>query len=449
MRYLPVLMIGALLAGCASAPKQPPATPRAAPKATDDQVVRGVGNLRKLVALPVVVEQGSCDWPDVARDLDESAIRFLRDWKGYELVRPAQGDDAAWTLAQELGAWQEKNADAGRPPAELRAKVLVAGENAGADGVLVIHASPECPGGANAGLLTLPARLAGSLNRTLSAGIYETERGTLLWQQHVRPPGWDATRYGAQQPPRFETRQAGEALFSPIENAAPAVLRGPPKPRKATPPAAPEVVVTPAREPTALSPTVLTPPAGTPSADAAPPRSAGAPPAPESAASTPAPEPVAASTPSQPAAATPAVSATVPGATAPSAATAMPVEGAAPALPAPVGSGEPAAPARPEPPAAATTPLAAPATAPTRSPAALPPPEPTGAPPAAAPPPLTPPDAAPRAPIAIPAPAAEPIPALPPPESPASPRLPDTPAMPATPEPPADEPPAPRPPIRT
>lgn len=278
MRHLALLLIAAALLACGSPPQRPASPGKAAPRATDDQVVRGVGNLRRLVALPVVVEQGSCDWPDVARDLDEAAIRFLRDWKGYELVRPAD-TTAAWALAREVGAWQEKAGGAGKPPADLRARLMVAGEEAAADGVLVVHSSPECPGGTDASLLTLPARLAGSLNRSLSAGVYEAERGTLVWHNRIRPPGWDPGRYGAQPPPRFETRQAGESLFAPIENAVPAVLKPPPRPPKpAAEPAASAVVVTPAREPTALAPTPLPSGAGAAPGSLPPPETA-APPA--------------------------------------------------------------------------------------------------------------------------------------------------------------------------
>jgi len=260
-----LLTIG--LSACSSSPELPASATRALPGAPDDQVARGVGNLRRLAALPVVIEQGSCTWPEVARELDESSIRYLRDWKGYELVRPAQLDPS-WQLARRLGQWQEEDIGQGKPPADLRAQIVSTGRDSGADGILVVHASPECPGGAEAGLLTLPARLAESVNRTLSAGVYEAERGTLVWHRHIRPPGWDPTRYGSGPPPRFETRQAAEALFGPIENAVPAVLRPAPKaPPKPEPPAA---VVTPAKEATPMVPVPTTPPAEPAAAPPAP-----------------------------------------------------------------------------------------------------------------------------------------------------------------------------------
>jgi len=283
-----LLTIG--LSACASSPELPASATRALPGAPDDQVARGVGNLRRLAALPVVIEQGSCTWPEVARELDESSIRYLRDWKGYELVRPAQLDPS-WQLARRLGQWQEDDIGKGKPPADLRAQIVSTGRDSGADGILVVHASPECPGGPEAGLLTLPARLAESLNRTLSAGVYEAERGTLVWHRHIRPPGWDPTRYGSRPPPRFETRQAAEALFGPIENAVPAVLR--PAPKAQPKPEPPAAVVTPAKEATPMVPVPTTPPAGatppspTPSASGAaapapapPAEQAAAPPAP-------------------------------------------------------------------------------------------------------------------------------------------------------------------------
>lgn len=261
MNRIAVLLASLALASCGSSPEMPARAPSAVASSPEDQVVRGVGNLRRLLVLPVVVDQGSCNWPEVARDLDESAIRFLRDWKGYELVRPAQLDDA-WKLARRLGEWQEGDVDKGRPPSELRTRLIATGTDAGADGVVAIHASPECPGGAEAGLLTLPSRLAESLNRTLSAGVYEAATGNLYWHRHIRPPGWDPVRYGSRPPPRFETRQAAEGLLGPIENAVPAVLKAPPKPRPAPKPAAPEGTAppqAPAQPPDASAATVASP----------------------------------------------------------------------------------------------------------------------------------------------------------------------------------------------
>jgi hypothetical protein len=429
LRYLILLLMAAALLGCgASARRSAPAV-EAAPRAPDDQVVRGVGNLRRLLALPVVVEQGSCDWPDVARDLDEAAIRFLRDWKGYDIVRPAELG-ATWTLARQVGVWQEKDAGKGKPPADLRARLMEAAEALAADGVLVIHAAPECPAGAGAGLLTLPARLAGSLNRSLSAGIFEAERGTLIWHNQIDPAGWDPGRYGARPPPRFETRQAGEALFAPIENAVPAVLKAPPRPRKVpAEPAASAVVVTPAREPTALAPTPLAPAAGT-SPPAAPAAPAEAPPLPTVA---PAPEPPAAPVSDTPPAATP------PG-------TAVPVPESPPApeagTPAAAGQSPPASegsstPVQGTPPETSgpTPPLPSPEPAvpgpmaePAAGPSAAPPSEPSASPPP---------------------PTGEPVPALPAPETPASPRPPEQPVAPQAPPDPDVEPPPMKAPIRT
>ncbi|MCU0971107.1 MAG: hypothetical protein MUF57_04770 [Gammaproteobacteria bacterium] len=100
MSRIAVVLAGLVLASCGSSPEMPARVPGVA-SSPEDQVVRGVGNLRRLLVLPVVVDQGSCNWPEVARDLDESVVRFLRDWKGYELVRPAQLDDA-WKLARRL-----------------------------------------------------------------------------------------------------------------------------------------------------------------------------------------------------------------------------------------------------------------------------------------------------------------------------------------------------------
>jgi hypothetical protein len=286
-----VVLAGLVLASCGSSPEMPARVPGVA-SSPEDQVVRGVGNLRRLLVLPVVVDQGSCNWPEVARELDESVVRFLRDWKGYELVRPAQLDDA-WKLARRLGEWQEGDVGKGRPPPELRTRLIAAGTDAHADGVVAVHASPECPAGTDAGLLTLPSRLAESLNRTLSAGVYEAATGTLYWHRHIRPPGWDPVRYGSRPPPRFETRQAAEGLLGPIENAVPAVLKPAPKPRPAprpegaaVAPAQPAAGATPQAAPSeppttapAVPPTVPAAEPLSPPGAAQPPAAAGGPPA--------------------------------------------------------------------------------------------------------------------------------------------------------------------------
>ena len=140
LRYLALMLIAAALLGCGAPARRSATAVEAAPRAPDDQVVRGVGNLRRLLALPVVVEQVSCDWPEVARDLDEAAIRFLRDWKGYDIVRPADLD-AAWTLARQVGAWQENDAGKGKPPADLRARPFRL--RTGAAGVALVGGGPD------------------------------------------------------------------------------------------------------------------------------------------------------------------------------------------------------------------------------------------------------------------------------------------------------------------
>jgi hypothetical protein len=409
MRHLALLLIGILITGCGTAPK-PPGTPAGtAPRAADDQVVRGVGNLRKLLALPVVVQPAGCDWPDVARDLDEAAVRFLRDWKGYELVRPADPIAAA-ALAGQIGAWQEKSATSRTPPVELRARLGAAAERAGTDGVLVVHAAPECPRGPEAGLLTLPARLAGSLDRTLSAGIYDAATGALVWQNQIRPTAWDPARYGAQPPPRFETRQAAEALFAPIENAIPAVLETAPPPRRSAMPTPAAVEVKPAREPTALTPDPLPPPSGTGQPLSPPAAEPGATPAPGLAPAPPTapPTPTSESGTPDPAPAQESPSAAAAAAAAESLAPAAPVAPAAPAAPAATEQ------TTPVPSAAAGTGPGVPPAAPTTSPVTPPPSEaPPGAgaplpnlptpegpaplPPAGGGPPPTSPDAAPDA----------------------------------------------------
>jgi len=237
VRRRATLAIAAVLAlalgGCASGPAEREVhTP-----ASSEQAARPVGELRRILLLPVVFEPGQCRWPDGAARLDSSTVLFLQDWKGYEVLRAAPGDPAIARRASALAAWQSENPDGGVLPPPLQRDL---GELAGpgtADGVLVVHATPRCGGYTTQALQAVaravPGSIGGAPAHTLSATLFDAARGAAAWQRQITPQAWvDPPPAG---PSPFDMRRAAEELFHPIENALPAVLERPGRVTPASP----------------------------------------------------------------------------------------------------------------------------------------------------------------------------------------------------------------------
>ena len=220
------MTLALVLAGCGSAPRgagPPLAT------AGGDETARPVGELRRLLLLPVVFEAGACRWPDAAARLDASSVLFLRDWKGYQALRPAGREPGVTRLAGDLAIWQDENPDGGRLPDALRGELGEVARTAGADGILVIRATPRCGGYATQALQAVaravPSTIGGAAGYALSAAVYDADRGAPAWRRQTTPQGWADSPAGGPSP--FDMQRAAEELFHPIENALPAVLQQP------------------------------------------------------------------------------------------------------------------------------------------------------------------------------------------------------------------------------
>jgi hypothetical protein len=215
VRFALVALLALWLSACGAGRDAPAsgAEPRpAAPR---------VGELRRLLMLPVAYAPGSCRWPDAALRLDQSAVLFVRDWRGYEVLRPARTEPAR-RLAIALAEWA-RDADVDeRAPPPLRGELGDLAREAGADGVLVLAATPDCAGVTGKALGAITGVVANAA-APLEGAVLDARRGALLWRNAVQPALWE----GALPPPGpspYAMQRAIEELFQPLNNAVPAVL---------------------------------------------------------------------------------------------------------------------------------------------------------------------------------------------------------------------------------
>jgi len=189
-----------------------------------DKVPRYAGKLRRLLVLEAVVEPvgESCArrFPrEIAGWVDEESRAYLADWKGY-VVLP--GRDAA--LARALGPWQARNAQARRPDEALAAQLRALAVAQAADGVLVLHAAPQCIDMADAMLnvlvIGMPSFYSKAFGRDFSAGLYDAG-GSLVWQGYGQLGPLDET---PQSRSRASVVQSVESLLGLLENAIPEIL---------------------------------------------------------------------------------------------------------------------------------------------------------------------------------------------------------------------------------
>jgi hypothetical protein len=219
----------ALLAGCASGWQTTEAVASTSYEASGDAVLRYAGKLRRLVLLPALFEPipPNCAKRfsiSVAQWMHDEAKRFLVDWKGYEVIELVGHlpDADAQALSRQLGQWQERDWESGRPPETLRAPAQALARRLGADGVIVIHAAPECPdwvdGTLNILLIGLPSFASKAMGRNFSVGIYDAASGSLVWQRYRN---MDIERdLDSQTSMRIQV----EIILGSLENAVPEVL---------------------------------------------------------------------------------------------------------------------------------------------------------------------------------------------------------------------------------
>lgn len=221
----------ALLAGCAlvaggctSAWQTEEAVQPQTYAVAGDKVPRYAGKLRRLVVLEAVVEPvgESCArrFPgEIAGWVDEESRAYLADWKGYVAL---PGRDAA--LARALGPWQARNPQARRPDEALAAQLRAHAAAQSADGVLVLHAAPQCIDMADAMLnvfvVGMPSFYSKAFGRDFSAGLYDAG-GALVWQGYGHLGPLDET---PQSRSRASVAESVDSLLGLLENAIPEIL---------------------------------------------------------------------------------------------------------------------------------------------------------------------------------------------------------------------------------
>jgi hypothetical protein len=213
-----------LLGACASTWQTEEAVEPRSYSAAADNVPRYAGKLRRLIVLQAVVEPvgESCARSspgELAPWVDEEALAYLTDWKGY--VALAGRDDV---LVRALGPWQARTPQARVPDEALAAQLRAHAAAQAADGVLVLHAAPQCldmvDALLNVFIIGMPSYYSKALGRDFSAGLYGAD-GALVWQAYDRLGPFDET---AESRSRKSVAESVESLLALLENAVPEIL---------------------------------------------------------------------------------------------------------------------------------------------------------------------------------------------------------------------------------
>jgi hypothetical protein len=188
------------------------------------------GKLRRLLLLPPLYDpvdpQCSRTPPEEgSRLIGEAARAFLVDWKGYEILHPGE-DRGPSPLVRALGQWQARDFEQRRPPEALRTQLLAQAAATGADGVLVLHAVPECISTMDIALnllgVGMPNFYRKALGNNFSAGLYRAEDGALIWQRRTGlGPATDSPLT------RADAARSVETMLGVLDNALPEVLSRP------------------------------------------------------------------------------------------------------------------------------------------------------------------------------------------------------------------------------
>jgi hypothetical protein len=216
---LAVLILGA----CASTWQSGEAVQPQSYAVAGDNVRRYAGKLRRLVVLEAMVEPlgETCArrYPgEIAGWVDEETRAYLIDWKGCVVLG---GRDAA--LVRALGPWQARSPEVRRPGEALAAQVRSHAAAQAADGVLALHAAPQCLDMVDAMLNVFVVGMPNyskAFSRDFSAGLYGAD-GALVWQRYGHLGAFYETK---ESPPRQEVARSVESLLGPLENAIPEIL---------------------------------------------------------------------------------------------------------------------------------------------------------------------------------------------------------------------------------
>jgi hypothetical protein len=213
-----------LLAACTSTWQTGEAVQPKSYAVAGDNVPRYAGKLRRLVVLEAVVEPASetCARTvpgELASRLGEEARAYLADWKGYVALA---GQDPA--LVRALGPWQARHPEARRPAEALALQLRAHAAAQAADGVLVLHAAPQCidlvDALLNVFIVGMPSFYSKAMGRDFSVGLYGAD-GALVWQGygHLGPFNPDIPVDS-----RAHAAESVESLLGRLENAIPEIL---------------------------------------------------------------------------------------------------------------------------------------------------------------------------------------------------------------------------------
>ena len=164
----------------------------------DEGFARSVGKLRRLVLLPVRLEQAR---QEVVEGWSSRALRILSDQKGYEVIPLDLYEDIIATRldvsveetrrnADRLTRWASESADGAPPPEDVVGVVSRLGRGLKADAVVVIH----------------------GLTSMLGADLFEVATGRIVWRRRMSTPS-----------PPFAP-WIMDSLFHPLEHAVPRAL---------------------------------------------------------------------------------------------------------------------------------------------------------------------------------------------------------------------------------
>jgi hypothetical protein len=195
-----------------------PITYRAAP----DALGRSVGKLRRLLVLPVQLDASPeaascfepCDPGALAQAVLAHSVRYLADWKDYEV---AEAGAARQAKAAELHERLKHSDAAAQAQAAAMAREVGMAEQV--DGVVLVTGTVRYLSRADAAswYYTFALSIAPTVARLgvrLEARIFASATGELVWASRLRVRG---------EPGSFAA-DYGEGLFSPIERALPGVM---------------------------------------------------------------------------------------------------------------------------------------------------------------------------------------------------------------------------------
>ncbi|MGA8049542.1 MAG: hypothetical protein WCA09_05135 [Burkholderiales bacterium] len=169
--------------------------------------VRTIGLLRRLAILPVKLEThpspppecaDTCDFGGLRHAIAEGVPRFLRDYRGYEVIvlpdeLPAAAEFTRSAVADITATLRQTRDRSARPAdAAVAMHLRELGAALNVDGFVLVSAERSIPTDAEflgIGLLTLTFGMYFTGHTALDVQIYEAATGRLVWRSSLRTQG--------------------------------------------------------------------------------------------------------------------------------------------------------------------------------------------------------------------------------------------------------------------